>query len=105
MRAPYLRNPLGEAASAVAPREPALDWARLPALAEALGPALRHGLDEAGERVHAYSHLSHLYPSGSRLYVTYVFRAAADPDETHDRWRRLNTLGSETAARCRQVVN
>lgn len=96
LRAPYLRNTLWEAGYAVDTLETAIDWARLPALAEALGPALRHGLDEAGERVHAYSHLSHLYPSGSSLYVTYAFRVAPDPDETLDRWRRLKTLGSET---------
>ena len=76
--------------------ETAIDWGRLPALAEALGPALRHGLEGDGERVHAYSHLSHLYPSGSSLYVTYAFRLAADPDETLDRWTRLKTLASET---------
>ncbi len=52
--------------------ETAADWARLPALAEELGPALRRGLEADGERVHAFSHLSHLYPSGSSLYVTYA---------------------------------
>jgi alkyldihydroxyacetonephosphate synthase len=96
LRAPYLRNVLWEAGYAVDTLETAIDWARLPALAEALGPALRHGLEDAGERVHAYSHLSHLYPTGSSLYVTYAFRIAPDPDETLDRWRRLKTLGSET---------
>ena len=48
-----------------------------------------------GERVHAFSHLSHVYPSGSSLYATYVFRLARDPDETLDRWRRLKTAASE----------
>ena len=95
-RAPYLRDALWAAGYAVDTLETAVDWAALPGLAGALGPALRHGLDADAERVHAYSHLSHLYPSGSSLYVTYVFRAAADPDETLDRWRRLKTLGSET---------
>ncbi len=48
-----------------------------------------------GERVHAFSHLSHVYPTGSSLYATYVFRQAADPDETLDRWRRLKSAASE----------
>ena len=47
------------------------------------------------ERVHAFSHLSHVYPSGTSLYSTYVFRIAADPDETLDRWRRLKAAASE----------
>jgi alkyldihydroxyacetonephosphate synthase len=96
LRAPYLRDALWTAGYAVDTLETAIDWARLPALAAALGPALRHGLEAEGERVHAYSHLSHLYPSGSSLYVTYAFRLAADPDETLDRWARLKRLGSQT---------
>lgn len=95
-RAPYLRNTLWSAGYAVDTLETAIDWARLPDLAAALAPALRHGLDAIGERVLAYSHLSHLYPSGSSLYVTCVFRLAADPDESVARWQRLKRLASET---------
>ena len=93
--APYLRNALWEAGYAVDTLETAADWGTLPALAAALGPALRQGLDGDGERVHAFSHLSHVYPSGSSLYATYVFRQAVDPDETLDRWRRLKRAASE----------
>jgi alkyldihydroxyacetonephosphate synthase len=49
-----------------------------------------------GQRVHAYSHLSHVYATGSSLYTTYVFRLAGDPDETLERWRRLKRAASET---------
>jgi alkyldihydroxyacetonephosphate synthase len=75
--------------------ETAADWTGLPDLAAAIGRALRHGLDDLGERVHAFSHLSHLYPDGSSVYATYVFRRSADPDETLERWRRLKTAASE----------
>lgn len=93
--APYLRNTLWSAGYGVDTVETATDWTRLPGLAAALGPALRHGLEPVGERVHAFSHLSHLYPSGSSLYVTYVFRLAQDPDETRSRWQRLKRLASQ----------
>jgi len=43
----------------------------------------------------AFSHLSHVYPDGSSLYATYVFRRSADPDETLERWRRLKRGASE----------
>jgi alkyldihydroxyacetonephosphate synthase len=92
--APYLRNPLWDAGYAVDTLETATDWTRLPDLAAELGRTLRHGLEATGERVHAFSHLSHAYPSGSSLYVTYVFRLAADPDETLERWRTLKTAAS-----------
>jgi alkyldihydroxyacetonephosphate synthase len=90
-----LRDPLWEAGYALDTLETAADWTRLPDLAAAVGRALRHGLDEQAERVHAFSHLSHLYPDGSSLYATYVFRRSPDPDETLDRWRRLKQAASD----------
>ena len=62
--APYLRNALWDAGYAVDTLETAVDWRTLPVLAAALGRTLRHGLDGVGERVHAFSHLSHAYPDG-----------------------------------------
>jgi len=94
-RGPYARHALWEAGYAVDTLETAAPWSSIPALAAAIGPALRHGLDDEGERVHAFSHLSHLYPTGSSLYVTYLYRVAADPDQTMDRWRRLKRAASE----------
>jgi alkyldihydroxyacetonephosphate synthase len=90
-----LRDTAWEAGYALDTLETAVDWTRLPDLAAALGRTLRRGLDDLGERVHAFSHLSHVYPDGSSIYVTYVFRRAADPDETLERWRRLKRAASE----------
>jgi alkyldihydroxyacetonephosphate synthase len=92
--APYLRNALWDAGYAVDTLETATDWTRLPDLAADLGRTLRHGLETSGERVHAFSHLSHAYPSGSSLYTTYVFRLADDPDATLERWRTLKSVAS-----------
>lgn len=97
-RTPDLRDALWDLGYAIDTLETAVDWRRLPDLAAAVGRALRHGLDDdggGGERVHAFSHVSHVYPSGSSLYATYVFRLGPDPDETLERWRRLKTAASE----------
>ncbi len=94
-RGAYARNALWDVGYAVDTLETAVPWSTLPALAGIIGPALRHGLEHEGERVHAFSHLSHLYPSGSSLYVTYLFRVDADPDRTLERWRRLKGIASE----------
>jgi alkyldihydroxyacetonephosphate synthase len=94
-RTPDLRDALWDLGYAVDTLETAVDWLRLPDLAAAVGRALRHGLEADSERVHAFSHLSHVYPSGSSLYATYVFRRAPDPDETLQRWRRLKAAASE----------
>lgn len=94
-RSAYVRNALWDAGYAVDTLETAVPWATVPTLTVAISHGLRHGLEDEGERVHAFSHLSHLYPSGSSLYVTYLFRIHADPDRTLDRWRRLKALASE----------
>ena len=48
-----------------------------------------------GERVHVFTHLSHLYPYGSSIYTTYLFRLAADPAETLERWQALKAAASQ----------
>jgi alkyldihydroxyacetonephosphate synthase len=98
-RTPDLREALWDLGYAVDTVETAATWADLPGLAAAVGRTLRHALDDSGERVHAFSHLSHVYPSGSSLYATSVFRLADDPDETLDRWRRLKTAASDAIVR------
>ena len=98
-KAPNLRDTLWSAGYAVDTLETAIDWTALPELAADLGRTLRHGLEADDERVHAFSHLSHVYPTGTSLYSTYVFRIAADPDETLDRWRRLKVAASEVIVR------
>jgi alkyldihydroxyacetonephosphate synthase len=98
-RVPDLRDAFWDLGYAIDTLETAVDWSRLPELAADLGRTLRHGLDDVGERVHAFSHLSHVYPSGSSLYATYAFRIAADPEETLDRWRRLKTAAGDVIVR------
>jgi alkyldihydroxyacetonephosphate synthase len=97
--APYLRNALWDEGYAIDTLETATDWTTLPALANELARSLRHGLEKDGERVHAFSHLSHPYATGSSLYTSYVFRLAADPDETMARWRALKSAASGVIVR------
>ena len=94
-RAPYLRNALWEAGWAVDTLETAAPWSRVPALLASVETALRTGLAGEAERVHAFTHLSHVYLDGSSLYTTYLFRLGADPDVNLARWRTLKTAASD----------
>jgi alkyldihydroxyacetonephosphate synthase len=98
-RTPYLRNTLWGAGYAIDTLETAVAWDRVPAMAASLAPEIRRGLADEGERVHAFTHLSHVYPTGSSLYTTFVFRLAGDPDVTLARWRRLKATASEAIVR------
>jgi len=94
-KVPYLRNTLWDMGYAVDTVETVADWDRVPALAEGIELALRGAIAGRGERVHITTHLSHLYPTGSSVYVTYVFRIAPDPEETEQRWRALKGAASQ----------
>ena len=94
-RQPYLRNALWELGYAVDTVETAAEWDRIPAIFAGVETALRTGLADTGERVHVTTHLSHLYPSGSSIYSTYIYRLASDPEETLRRWRVLKAAASQ----------
>jgi alkyldihydroxyacetonephosphate synthase len=94
-RTPDLRDALWDAGYAIDTLETAADWSRIADLASAVPAAMAVALEADGERVHVFGHLSHLYPSGSSLYVPCAFRLADDPDQTLDRWRRLKAAASE----------
>jgi alkyldihydroxyacetonephosphate synthase len=100
-RTPYLRNTLWEMGYAIDTLETATDWRTIPKVVAAVDLALRTGLEDIGERVHAFTHLSHLYAYGSSIYTTYLFRIADghDPqgcaDETLRRWSVLKSAASQ----------
>jgi alkyldihydroxyacetonephosphate synthase len=93
-RTPYLRNTLWELGYAIDTLETATNWANIPAMVAAIESALRSGLEETSERVHVFTHLSHLYPHGSSIYTTYLYRIAPDPGETLRRWEILKAAAS-----------
>ena len=83
LRAPYLRNALiGRRLRRRDARDRRPTGRALPGLLARLELAIGSALADRDERVHVFTHLSHVYPSGSSLYVTYLFRLGPDPDET-----------------------
>ncbi|MGH8459434.1 MAG: FAD-binding oxidoreductase, partial [Nevskiales bacterium] len=94
-RGPYLRNTLWEAGYAADTIETSVDWPKVTSLMQAMEKTAHAAFTDCNERVHAFTHLSHVYPQGSSIYSTFVFRACQDPDEMMARWRRLKTRVSE----------
>lgn len=92
---PYLRNTLWEKGYAVDTLETAVPWEDVPATLTAIENALRPALEPWNEQVHLFTHLSHMYSHGASIYTTYLFRLAADPDETMQRWRTMKEAASQ----------
>jgi alkyldihydroxyacetonephosphate synthase len=92
---PYLRNTLWELGYAVDTLETAVAWNRVDNTIAGIESALRSGLEPINEKVHVFTHLSHMYPHGASVYTTYLFRIPDDPDETLRRWQILKTGASQ----------
>jgi alkyldihydroxyacetonephosphate synthase len=42
-----------------------------------------------------FGHLSHVYPTGASIYITYLFRRSIDPDENLARWQEIKHAASQ----------
>lgn len=104
-RTPYLRNTLWDHGYAVDTLETALPWSALPAAHQGILTALIEAAASVGERVHAFAHVSHLYPTGAALYVTYLFRLRPDPEQTLAFWQHLKTAASRAILACGGTIS
>lgn len=92
---PYIRNNLWDLGYAVDTLETAVTWNKAPITRKAIEESLRNALNGVNEKVHVFTHLSHVYPHGTSLYVTYIFRLADSPSETMSRWQVLKKAACE----------
>lgn len=104
-KAPYLRDTLWSLGWGVETVETATTWSRLEPTRLAIESALTDALSAEDERVHAFSHLSHAYRSGSNVYTTFLFRLGATHDETLARWRRLKTAASNAIVQAGATIS
>jgi alkyldihydroxyacetonephosphate synthase len=94
-RSPYLRDGLWEAGFVVDTMETALDWVSVPGAPAVMEAAISAALEDEKETVHVFTHLSHIYPQGSSVYTTYIFRCGSDYAQTHARWEKLKAAGAQ----------
>jgi alkyldihydroxyacetonephosphate synthase len=94
-RGPYLRNSLWEIGYAADTVESAINWPKATPLMRAIEQAARDALAADNERVHAFTHLSHVYRQGCSIYSTFVYRSAGARDADLARWKQLKTTVSK----------
>lgn len=94
-RGPYLRNALWDEGYAVDTLETCVMWPQATAVMRAIEQAVRDVFAADNERVHVFTHLSHVYRQGCSIYSTFVFRSGGDPDADLARWRRFKCAASD----------
>lgn len=104
-KAPYLRNSLWEAGYAVDTMETAVPWSVAQKLVDSLTLNIGRSMEYISEKVHIFSHLSHIYNDGCSIYTTCVFRLATDPEESLARWRVIKRAASETIVAHRGTIS
>ncbi|WP_376694657.1 FAD-binding oxidoreductase [Wenzhouxiangella sp. EGI_FJ10305] len=95
-RYPYLREALWRMGYAVDTFETALDWSRVDGYIRDVEERIGKALAEHDERVHVFSHLSHVYRQGSSAYTSYLYRVGDDYDTALARWRIIKAIASQT---------
>jgi len=85
----YLRNAAWQHGYAIDTVETAVDWTRVGSMMRTVEAAATAALGQYGEKVHTYTHLSHVYAQGASVYTTFVFRLAGNYEQDLARWRAL----------------
>jgi len=93
---PYLREALWLKGYAVDTFETATDWSNVDRLMNKMETNLAASISDENEKVHVFTHLSHVYGQGCSLYTTYLFRTADDYEKTLQRWKKMKHVASET---------
>lgn len=93
---PYLRNTLWDLGYAADTVETAINWPDASGMMNAIEEAARRALADEGEKVHAFTHLSHVYRQGCSIYSTFIYRATPDYERNFARWQKLKRTVSET---------
>lgn len=94
-KSPYLRNTLWELGYAIDTLETALPWSKVSTAATEILDCLDQTMAIYHEKILAFGHLSHVYPDGASIYITFIFPRAKFPESTLERWKRLKTAASE----------
>jgi alkyldihydroxyacetonephosphate synthase len=98
-KGPYLRNNLWDAGYSVDTLETAVDWPQVKPLMYAMEQAARDAFAVYDEPVHAFTHLSHVYPQGSSIYSQFVWKTAAGGFAPNfERWQRYKNAVSKVIA-------
>ena len=92
----YLRESLWQQGYVADTLETATNWSNVNNLKHKLEISMKEAYQKKykNEKVHIFTHLSHVYQQGSSIYTSYFFRMGSSYKETFDRWQVLKEAAS-----------
>jgi alkyldihydroxyacetonephosphate synthase len=98
-KGPYLRNTLWDAGYSADTIETAVDWPNVKPLMLAMEQTARDVFAPSGQPIHAFTHLSHIYPQGCSIYSQYVWATLPGGFAPNmERWKQLKAAVAATIA-------
>lgn len=91
---PYLRNTLWGIGVAVDTLETALPWSQVGQASQSIPDSISQAALAFQEQVLVMTHLSHIYPDGASIYITYLFRRHPDPERLLALWKAMKGAAS-----------
>lgn len=85
----YLRNAAWAQGYAIDTAETAVNWDQVDSTMAAVEQAATQALAAHGEKLHTYTHLSHIYAQGASVYSTFVYRLSGNFEVDLARWHSL----------------
>jgi alkyldihydroxyacetonephosphate synthase len=93
-RSAYLRNSLWDRGYAADTLETAVSWDKVTPAMQSIEASIHAALQANNQSGHVFSHLSHVYPSGSSIYTTFIFRLSESPVHTLETWQDIKHAAS-----------
>ena len=104
-KTPHFRDSLGDLGYAADTMETAVNWSRVKETAQRIEKAISEALSDEREKVLVYSHLSHIYPQGSSIYTTYIFRMGDSYECAFCRWQKIKKAGAHETTACGGTIS
>ena len=85
--------------------ETAVNWSRVKETVQRIEKVISGALSDEKEKVLVYSHLSHIYPQGSSIYTTYIFRMGDSYECALSRWEKIKKAGASETMACGGTIS
>ena len=102
---PYLRNTLWDKGYGIDTLETAIPWDMVDMTISDVEKSITNSFETIGEKVSIFTHLSHIYKTGSSIYTSYIFELGKSHKETLDKWLKVKEAVSKAIVKNKGTIS